>query len=177
MSGISCKHCQAAAHVKNGIVRGMQRCRCEACGRNFTMTPPRGKPPQMKALALMLYAMGNMSFCGIARILGISDVTVLNWVRDTAQRLPEPSVTAGTVIITLDEMWHFLEKKLKNSGFGGRMTLSLAEPSPGCVVAVMTKPVRDSSTRPGSRARPSSLTIGRGSTGSSPGTSSSRARI
>ena len=143
MSGIGCKHCQAAAHVKNGIVRGMQRYRCEACGRNFTMTPPRGKPPRMKALALMLYAMGNMSFCGIARILGISDVTVLNWVRDTAQRLPEPSVTAGTagtVIITLDEMWRFLEKKLKNSGFGGRMTLSLAEPSPGCVVAVMTKP-------------------------------------
>ena len=177
MSGIICKHCQAAAHVKNGIVRGMQRYRCEACGRNFTMTPPKGKPPQMKALALMLYAMGDMSFRGIARILGISDVTVLNWVRATAQRLPEPSVAAGTVIVTLDEMWHFLEKKLKNSGFGGRMTLSLAELSPGCVVAVMTRPAGGSSTRSGSRARPSSLTIGRGSTGSSPGTSSSRARI
>ncbi|MFZ2108464.1 MAG: hypothetical protein WAV18_24345 [Roseiarcus sp.] len=28
----------------------------------FTMTPPRGKPPAMKALALLLYAMGNVSF-------------------------------------------------------------------------------------------------------------------
>ena len=176
MSGISCKHCRAAVYVKNGIVRGLQRYRCEACGRNFTMTPPKGKPPAMKALALMLYAMGNMSFCGIARILGISDVTVLNWVRDAGHRLPEPAVTAGTVIITLDEMWHFLEKKLGSSGFGGRMTLSLGEPSLGCVVAVMTKPAGGSSTRSGSRARPSLRTIGRGSTGSSPGTGTSRAR-
>ena len=110
MSEIVCKRCQATDHVKNGIVRGFQRYRCEACGCNFTMTPPRGKPPEMKALALMLYAMGNMSFCAIARILGLSDVTVLNWVRDAAYRLPEPSVPAGTVIITCDEMWHFLKK-------------------------------------------------------------------
>ncbi len=42
---------------------------------NFTsMTPPRGKTPAMKALALLLYAMGNVSFGSIARILGVSDV-------------------------------------------------------------------------------------------------------
>ena len=119
MSGISRKHCQAVAHVKNGIVRGMQRYRCEVCGRDFTMTPPKGKPPRMKALALMLYAMGDMSFCGIARILGISDVMVLNWVRDTARRLPEPSVTAGTVIVTPDEIWRFLEKNSKTLDLAG----------------------------------------------------------
>jgi len=38
------------------------------------MTPPRGKPPAMKALALLLYAMGNVSFGSIARILRVSDV-------------------------------------------------------------------------------------------------------
>src|SRR6201995_5635511 len=45
-----------------------------------------------------------------------------------------------TVVITLDEMWHFLKKRLASSGFGARMTLSLAAPSPGCLVAVMTPP-------------------------------------
>src|ERR1700757_2745285 len=91
----------------------------------FTNTPPRGKPPGMKALALMLYAMGNMSFCSIARLLGVSDVAVLNWVRNEARRLPEPAVTAETVVITLDEMWHFLKKRLANFRFGARMTLPL----------------------------------------------------
>jgi hypothetical protein len=55
------------------------------------MTPPRGKPPAMKALALPFYAMGNVSFCSIARVLGVSDVAVLNWVPDEARKRPEPS--------------------------------------------------------------------------------------
>jgi transposase-like protein len=140
MGGIVCKRCQGTDYVKRGTVRNLQRYQCKTCGCNFTNTPPRGKPPAMKALALMLYAMGNMSFCSIARLLGVSDVAVLKWVRDEARRLPEPAVTAETVIITLDEMWHFLKKRLASSGFGARMTLSLAAPSPGCLVAVMTPP-------------------------------------
>ena len=54
-------------------MRGFQRYLCLSCGCNFTMTPPRGKPPAMKALALLLYAMGNVSFGSIARIPGVSD--------------------------------------------------------------------------------------------------------
>ena len=69
MSEVCCKRCGATDHVKNGIVRGFQRYLCLSCGCNFTMTPPRGKPPAMKALALLLYAMGNVSFGSIARIL------------------------------------------------------------------------------------------------------------
>jgi transposase-like protein len=64
----------------------------------------------------MLYAMGNMSFCSIARRLGVSDVAVLKWVRNQARRLPEPAVTAETVIITLDEMGHFLKTRLASLG-------------------------------------------------------------
>src|SRR5271163_948529 len=131
MSEVCCKRCGAADHVKNGIVRGFQRYHCLSCGCNFTMTPPRGKPPAMKALALLLYAMGNVSFCSIARILGVSDVAVLNWVRDEARKLPEPSLKAELVVVTLDEMWHFVKKRLTNSGFGGPMTLLLGEPLPG----------------------------------------------
>jgi transposase len=176
MHEIRCKRCGSTEYVRNGMARGLQRYRCEACGCNFTMTPPRGKPPEMKALALLLYAMGNLSFRGIARLLRVSNVTVLTWVRDAAHRLPEPSVPDGTVIVTFDEMWHFLEKKLESFGFGA-LTIPLpAAPSPGYWVAVTTRPSGDSSTRPGSRAGPSSPTIGRGTTGSFPRTNSSRAR-
>jgi transposase-like protein len=37
---------------------------------------------------MLLYAMGNVSFCSIARILGVSDVAVLNWVRDERANFP-----------------------------------------------------------------------------------------
>ena len=67
----------------------------------------------MKALALLLYAMGNVSFGSIARILGVSDVAVLNWVRDEARKLSEPSTKAKVVVVTLDEMRRFVKKTEK----------------------------------------------------------------
>jgi hypothetical protein len=45
----------------------------------------------------------NVSFCSIARILGASDVAVLNWARDEARKLPEPSTQAEVVVVTFDE--------------------------------------------------------------------------
>ena len=92
------------------MLGAFQRYLCLSCGCNFTITP-RGKPPAMKALALLLYAMGNVTFGSIARILGVSDVAVLNWVRDEARKLPEPSTKAEVVVVTLDEMWRFVKKK------------------------------------------------------------------
>src|SRR4051794_33278778 len=51
------------------MANGHQRYRCKACGRSFTATPARGKPPAMKALAVLLYALGNVSQGMIAKLL------------------------------------------------------------------------------------------------------------
>src|ERR1700749_815440 len=98
MSGMICKRCSAADYVNNGKVRGLQRYRCKACGCNFTATKPRGKPAAMKTLALLLYGMGNAGYRMIARLLGLSHVSVDNWIRTEAARLPEPEITGETVI-------------------------------------------------------------------------------
>ena len=98
------------------------------------------------------------------------------WIIAMAAKLPEPEITGETVVLTLDEMWHFLKKRLRNSGFGERMTLCVGAPSPGCLVAVMMPPVKSSSIKSASRARPSSPTTGTVFTVSSPKTSSSPAK-
>ncbi len=147
MGEIFCKKCGGVEAVKNGVVRGLQRYRCRTCGCNFTATPPRGKPPAMKALALLLYAMGNMSFCSIARILKVSDVTIMRWVKKKASALPEPEISSETVVLMLDEMWHFLKKKQKSSGFGEPMTLSHGELLPGFWVTVAMHHAKNSSTK------------------------------
>ena len=87
MTAMIYKGCGAADYVKNGKVRGLQRYRCKACGCNFTATKARGMPAAAKALATLLDAMGNMSFCGIARLLGVGDGTVLKWIRKEAEAL------------------------------------------------------------------------------------------
>jgi transposase-like protein len=148
MTDIHCKKCGSVEYVKNGIVRGRhQRYRCRDCGCNFTATPLRGKPASMKALAVLLYAMGNMSMLGIARILGVSDVAVLKWIRKEAENLPEPEIPADVGIVTLDEMWHFLKKRQTSSGSGGPLILSSGELWPGFWVGVMMQPLENSSTK------------------------------
>ena len=64
----------------------------------------------MKAMAVLLHGMGNMSFSMIGRLLGVSDVAVLKWVRAEASALPEPVVPAEVVTVEVDEMWHYLKK-------------------------------------------------------------------
>ncbi len=139
--GLRCKRCGASDYAKSGTARGHQRYRCRACGSHFTDTPLRGKPPAMKALAVLLYGMGGMGFSAIGRLLGVSDVAVLKWVRAEATALPEPEVSAAVVTVEVDEMWHFLKKSLPSSGFGAPMTWISGEPWPGCWVGVMMQPV------------------------------------
>ena len=116
------------------------------------MAQPSGKRPAMKALALLLYAMGNVSFGWIARISGVSDVAILNRLRDEERKIAETSKKAEVVVTTLEEMWHSVKERLRNCGFSETMTLLLAGPSPGFLVAGMTPDPKSSSPKSASNA-------------------------
>src|SRR5918911_3951558 len=116
MAELRCKHCGSASFVKNGMAHGQQRYRCKACGRSFTATPARGKPPAMKALAVLLYALGNVSQGMIAKLLGVSHVAVYKWVRAAGEEAPAPSTTPEDNIVPIDEMWHFVDGKKTRFG-------------------------------------------------------------
>ena len=117
---ISCKRCASAAFVRNGTVRGQQRYRCKGCGCNFTATPERGKPAAMKALAVLLYGLGNASQGMIAKLLGVSHVAVYRWVRAAGEAAPEPSTAPSGGIVQVDEMWHFINGKKPGLAVAGR---------------------------------------------------------
>ena len=63
----------------------------------------------MKASAVLLRGMGGMSVSMIGRVLGVSDVAVLKWVRAEAASLPEPEVGASVVTVEVDEIWQVLK--------------------------------------------------------------------
>ena len=155
MSGLGCKHCGSGSFVRNGMAHGHQRYRCKACGRSFTATPPRGKPPAMKALAVLLYALGNVSQGMIAKLLGVSHVAVYKWIRAAGEAAPLPEAAPSSGIVQIDEMWHFVDGKKTRFGSGGPTILWHGEPWPGNWVGVMTQPASGSSTRLASRATPS----------------------
>lgn len=115
-----CSRCNSEDSVKNGVIQGRQRYRCKRCGYNYTRQEPRGKSIAIKRLAIHLYLEG-LGFRAIGRIVGVSNVAVLKWVRDMASNI-EPLVQRAkrreASVIELDEMWHYLQKKRENIGFG-----------------------------------------------------------
>lgn len=113
-----CKKCGSEKFVKNGFVRGLQRYRCRECGCNFTHTKKRGIHPALKAFGIVLYGMCGISMNKIGKLLGVSDVAVLKWVRKEADLVEDNSPHAESKIVMIDEMWHFVNGKKRKFGSG-----------------------------------------------------------
>jgi transposase-like protein len=116
--GLRCKRCGGEEQIKNGFMRGKQRYRCKACGLNFTDTPPRGMPFQLKVTAILLYVSG-LSMNRTAKLLGVSTPSVMAWIERFAQEhAPKPEPEGRALVVELDEMWHYLKKSPASSGSG-----------------------------------------------------------
>ena len=57
----------------------------------------------MKRFALKLYLEG-MGFRAIGRILNVSNVAVLKWIRKFGEELPPPTPPEEVLVMNLDEM-------------------------------------------------------------------------
>ena len=113
---MECKKCQSNKYVKNGFDKGKQRYKCCECGYNFTDTPQRGYPPEIKLQALHLYLEG-VGFRAIARFLKVSNVAVLKWIKAFGSNI-EHEIPAKIDFMEIDEMHHYVEEKTKNYGSG-----------------------------------------------------------
>ena len=116
--GLRCKRCGSEEYIRNGLMRGQQRYRCKACGLNFTDTPPRGMPLQLKVTAVLLYVSG-LSMHRTAKLLGVSTPSVMTWIEQFAEVYAQkPAPEGRAVVVELDEMWHYLKKSRTSSGSG-----------------------------------------------------------
>ena len=77
----SCPQCQSKNFIKSGIVNDRQRYKCKSCGYNFTVNKIGKEIDQYYVTkALQLYLEG-LSYREIERILGVSHVSIMNWVK------------------------------------------------------------------------------------------------
>ena len=120
---MNCPKCYSKKQVKSGFTRGVQRYKCKKCACNFTRPDRRGAPVGVKIQALQLYLEG-MGFRAIGRVLNVSNVSVLRWIRSAGEHIKAyvssnlPDKLHDIEIIEMDEMWHFTQKKNENSGSG-----------------------------------------------------------
>ena len=123
-----CPKCGCEHTVKNGHAKGNPRWKCRGCSRQFTRLTPRGKPLETKLMCVLLYCHG-VSLNAIAGIYKVQTSSVLRWVRDFARtHYEKPQPQGRTIIMELDEMWHYLGKKHKSSG-SGKLWIAIAENS------------------------------------------------
>jgi transposase len=115
----NCKKCNSTQSVKNGKARSEQRYKCKNCGLNFIVGDKREKL-SAPALAILLYGRGKASYGFIAKLFGISSVAVMKMIKREADKMPEPEICGSIREVAFDEMWHFVEQKKTNYGYGER---------------------------------------------------------
>jgi transposase-like protein len=119
MENINCPKCQNTHVVKSGIVKGRQRYNCKSCNYSFTVLKDgKNIDPYYVIKALQLYIEG-VSLREIERLIGISHVSVLNWVRKYKIKAPENNEYRPTYkVLKHAELIDFLSDRdaIKNAG-------------------------------------------------------------
>ncbi len=83
-----CPKCNHSGVVKSGIVNDRQRYKCKSCNYNFSVSKIGKKIDSYYVVkALQLYIEG-VSYREIERLLGVSHVSVMNWVKTHKVRQP-----------------------------------------------------------------------------------------
>ena|SRR5579872_3577814 len=120
----ACAKCNSENIVKAGFARSKQRYKCKQCGFHFTTAIEIAYPVETKRRAIQLYLEG-LGFRAIGRVLGMSNTTVLNWVRDLGEKLEalKSEQPAHVGIMELDELCTFVGQK--NERFGSGLLLSI----------------------------------------------------
>lgn len=81
-----CPKCKGKKCVKNGFVRNKQRYLCKKCKYNFTKNTCWKYSDEIRQKAIKLYLEGN-GFRKIERLMCVSHVSVINWVRQSASKI------------------------------------------------------------------------------------------
>jgi len=83
---MKCPDCHGTHIRKNGHRQHKQNYICVSCGRQFlAQYEPRGYSDDIKQLCLAQWH----GVRGISRVTEISHVTILNWIEQSGERLPD----------------------------------------------------------------------------------------
>jgi transposase len=103
--------CGKQAGCKDGLASGRQRCLCKDCNHRYTVAQRSGVGDKaVKRQALELYLEG-LGFRSIGRILGFSNVTILNWIRAFGEQLDAIKGDGAIQVVELDEMHSYVGSK------------------------------------------------------------------
>ena len=121
---MQCHHCGSEDCRRNGSWQGVQRYGCRGCGRSFTSRGERFDKA-VKARALDMY-LNNVGIRKVARFVGASPATVVNWIRKARLGLAEQLRRAAEAmasdttpdVIEMDEIYTYAHKNGAGPSYG-----------------------------------------------------------
>jgi len=115
----ACPKCESKEATKSGVVNARQRFKCKNCGYHYTVDKVgREVNSYYVVKALQLY-MEGVSYREIERLLGVSHVSVMNWVKKYGVKAPRQTEYHPTYkILTQNELTAFVQVpgNLKGAG-------------------------------------------------------------
>jgi len=114
-----CPKCNHSRTIKSGVIRGRQRYKCKRCGYHFTVNKAgKSIDDYYVTKAIQLYVEG-VSYREIERILGVSHVSVMNWVKKYNITRPENTDYHPSYrILSHSELIEYMSTKQHISGAG-----------------------------------------------------------
>jgi len=114
-----CPKCHSENFVKSGIIKDRQRFKCKSCNYYFTVQK-LGKRIEGEYVikALQLYLEG-ISFREIERVLGVSHVSVMNWVKTYNIKRPNKTtnIQPEVQILPFEDLMDFItDQSVLNQG-------------------------------------------------------------
>ncbi len=115
---MNCPKCKSNDNRRDGIVKNKQRYKCKDCNHRFTVElKSTAQPESTKRQALELYLEG-LGFRSIGRFLGISHVSVYNWIKGFGENVEALKSEQSIKIVELDEMHTYISQKKTIAGSG-----------------------------------------------------------
>jgi transposase-like protein len=144
---MKCPNCNSEHYVKNGKVLNRQRYKCKDCGLNYSVERrSMDKDSTLKRFALSMYLEG-LGFRSISRLLKVSHVSVINWIKLYGQSIKTIRNDNPVEIAEMDEIHTYVGRKKTIDGFG----LLLIEREKSLLISLLAteeiKPVRKFGTK------------------------------
>lgn len=123
MNNSQCPKCKSEDIVKSGVIKNRQRFKCKACGYHFTVQKMGKRIDDYFVIkALQLYLEG-ISYREIERLLGVSHVSVMNWVRHYGVKRPDNTeYHPNYKILKQEELASYMAQRENTSGKGFLIT-------------------------------------------------------
>jgi transposase-like protein len=115
----NCPQCRSIKIIKSGIINNRQRYHCKNCNYYFTVNKLGKQIDDYYVIKAMQLYLEGLSYREIERILGVSHVSIMNWVKKyKVNRIKQTDYHPTYKILSHSELANYFNDREQLNGAG-----------------------------------------------------------